>query len=720
MRRAVLSGSLALLVLAGWLAMPASAGVSVAIPKQYAYPANSYNLSALAWDPALDTFITAGYGNNNSIWWSHVLNDTTTPWEMEGDVRIDWFLFGIFARAGYPSNVGTLSFWGVNFNPTNGKYYFEGIASLKGPSGSTRLATEPDITIYDPRLPDSLAVVPTGVTLSNAGGIYSLVDASINPGTGQPRVNFITSGVQAGDRITLYPVDTWSAVTSDFYTVTQVVSATELRLDRDPVWAGQTTATDVGYLLSLQPHVTLGTFRQVFPYYATNVTTGPKTYTGGLSPDGQTLYVAEATTGGVIAVSTTTHESFSVYVPQTTLYDYVQAQAATGRLKAINQPAPVSIYANSLTSGWADQSVGTTVNLNTLDPNYPGGTKSIAVTYNAAGSEFILRHTSTTSVSPDAADFAYVRFAIHGGATGGQTLAFHALDDSGSPGPDVTLTPPTAATWTVVDVPVSQLGVARFDGLVWKSTAAAAQPTFYVDEIALVYTTPPPTHLAEFDPNNAQVTAGAQIATDSAGRVWFTEGETDDLLWTTDGVQIHTLLTSNQIQSVTGGGSTSTLSTGVQFLGLTVDPMGTVYWSDNSTRGIWKAPACGGVDNIRLVASGPEIAAAIGLPVGKLPRGMNCFTIRNGKLLTYNYVDVEATCIYQVDLNSFQYGDFSADLDVDSEDLGWFGQALAGPDVVTPPPGCSTELFEHADLAGDSDVDLADFAKLQQFASGAL
>jgi hypothetical protein len=60
------------------------------------------------------------------------------------------------------------------------------------------------------------------------------------------------------------------------------------------------------------------------------------------------------------------------------------------------------------------------------------------------------------------------------------------------------------------------------------------------------------------------------------------------------------------------------------------------------------------------------------------------------------------------DLTITRPGDFNADADVDLDDFRIVDACLNGPDVATPPVGCSPANFADADLDGDNDVDLRD------------
>ena len=64
-------------------------------------------------------------------------------------------------------------------------------------------------------------------------------------------------------------------------------------------------------------------------------------------------------------------------------------------------------------------------------------------------------------------------------------------------------------------------------------------------------------------------------------------------------------------------------------------------------------------------------------------------------------------------------GDFNDDGEVDLADYAIFTDCMAGPDVTTPPEGCSADQFSDTDLGNDGDVDLSDFGLFQgYFADG--
>jgi hypothetical protein len=156
------------------------------------------------------------------------------------------------------------------------------------------------------------------------------------------------------------------------------------------------------------------------------------------------------------------------------------ALAALPNGRALAAPQP--IYADSLATGWADWSF-TTHDLQATAPIH-SGSKSISVTYGAWQGLF-LHHPGVAT-----AGFTKLTFFIHGGAAGGQKLQLYATrasDTGGNHGPDVTLPQPAANTWIEVQVPLADLGAAgaTITGLTWHDTTGGAQPTLYIDDIAL-------------------------------------------------------------------------------------------------------------------------------------------------------------------------------------------------------------------------------------------
>jgi len=691
--------------------------VAIVIPHTYTIGNNYF--SCFDYNPLKDPdeFITTGYGSGKDIRWSHVLDDTVEPWSLAGGVLMNSSQIEFFCRDGYASYSLSYNAWGMKFNPLNEKYFIGCISNLRDPfSGGIRVETERDLILFDPDLPNGSPIRPSGVTVSNSGGNYLLVDSQISGSSG-----FLQTGVCVGDQLTLYPLFYTAEIYSGTYTITEIVNDNTVGLDRVPLWAGSPSqSNDLPYILKMQPWLTLQTFRQNLSYYAEDLTRGPKAHNpGGISPDRLTYYIGDITTGHVLAVDTQQRETFSVFVPQAQIASYVQSLVDSGRHFPI-YPDTDALYLDDYVGNWSDESVDTTVDPENTAPTWDGSDASVSVAFDAASAVFRLHATYDVEdgeLPRDATHYTNLEFHIHGGTIGGQSMTLNLYDDLGNPGTAVVVPAPPAGSWAFVQIPVSSFGVSTIGDFVLTNTAGAAQLEFFVDQIELVWVDPLPPGVYTYDPDLSGV-ASAQIACDAQGRVWFSEGESDDLLWTQDGVTLHPFLTSEDIvaEYIASGSLDLTgyygVSNKVQFLGLTVDPMGTVYWADNQTRSIWKAPANEPADHIIEIATKSEIKAALGL--SQDPRGLNNFVIRGHELLTFNFVD--SNTVYKVDLNTQDYGDLNAAFAANLADYAMC-QRCFGADLSQPPEE-GEEDCSRCDVDYDADIDWEDYKSFAEFLLG--
>jgi uncharacterized repeat protein (TIGR01451 family) len=151
-----------------------------------------------------------------------------------------------------------------------------------------------------------------------------------------------------------------------------------------------------------------------------------------------------------------------------------------------------SVYADKLDASWANWSWNTTFTQSSTAYVH-GGSFSMAATLTAAWAGLYL---GTNSALP-AGDYAGVRFWIHGGANGGQSLTFKVIDSGGTEYP-IALSPPIGA-WAQITVTLTALGnPGSIAGLVWQDAAGHAQPTFYLDDITLLTSSPPSPGLGPF------------------------------------------------------------------------------------------------------------------------------------------------------------------------------------------------------------------------------
>jgi hypothetical protein len=150
-----------------------------------------------------------------------------------------------------------------------------------------------------------------------------------------------------------------------------------------------------------------------------------------------------------------------------------------------------TIYSDALASDWVNWSWGSTVDFShsTL---VQSGDASMATTYDEGWAGLYLHTENTVNTQY----YSTLRFWIHGGDTGGQQLGVMLADANHKLLTDyVVPVTPQAGTWSQVEVSLSMLGnPSMISGVAWQDTSAAAQPTFYLDQVELVYdATPNPT-----------------------------------------------------------------------------------------------------------------------------------------------------------------------------------------------------------------------------------
>jgi alpha-L-arabinofuranosidase len=151
------------------------------------------------------------------------------------------------------------------------------------------------------------------------------------------------------------------------------------------------------------------------------------------------------------------------------------------------------IYSDSLASGWSDQSYNTTRNFANTSPVH-SGTHSISATITAAYGGIQLSHSPFTNSA-----YGFLSFWLNGGSSGGQQLQVYGiLGSSVQPGRYYLAAPPVNA-WQQYFVPLAALDVqdaTNFNGFAIQDSAGGTEPTFYLDDIQLVSSTPPAvTHL---------------------------------------------------------------------------------------------------------------------------------------------------------------------------------------------------------------------------------
>jgi hypothetical protein len=140
----------------------------------------------------------------------------------------------------------------------------------------------------------------------------------------------------------------------------------------------------------------------------------------------------------------------------------------------------VTIYADSVVSGWQDWSWSATHSFTNTSP-VQSGSASISLTITSAWGALYLHNDSGLNTS----GYNQIEFYINGGSTGGQNLWVIVNGNTGSP---YSVTP-TKNAWTKVVVPLTSVGTpSSITDIYWQDAVGTTVPVVYIDSISLVST----------------------------------------------------------------------------------------------------------------------------------------------------------------------------------------------------------------------------------------
>ncbi len=115
--------------------------------------------------------------------------------------------------------------------------------------------------------------------------------------------------------------------------------------------------------------------------------------------------------------------------------------------------------------------------------------------------------------------------------------------------------------------------------------------------------------------------------------------------------------------------------------------------------------------------TGPPIEPPQNQPIQKSYRDWNTGWPENSWELSECHIPYQAAYVRLMAEFGTCFGDCPADMDSDSDlstaDVAGFIACLSGPEVGTPPPGCSAANFIRADAEAEGDVDMRDFLVMQ-------
>ncbi|HTP65484.1 MAG TPA: glycoside hydrolase family 44 protein [Geobacteraceae bacterium] len=149
--------------------------------------------------------------------------------------------------------------------------------------------------------------------------------------------------------------------------------------------------------------------------------------------------------------------------------------------------ADITIYGDSLASGWADDgSWSTTRNFANTAPVHGTSGKSISVHFDAGWAGLYL-HPGTAI---DMSGYGWeLRFWIYGNTTGNTTITVYTNGAGCGAAPVATV----ANTWSEVRIPLSDMGnPATLTGITWFNNTKNPQSVFYLDDVKIAKSSFPP------------------------------------------------------------------------------------------------------------------------------------------------------------------------------------------------------------------------------------
>ena len=136
------------------------------------------------------------------------------------------------------------------------------------------------------------------------------------------------------------------------------------------------------------------------------------------------------------------------------------------------------IYSDSLSSAWQNWSWDTSIDFANASPSIGQFSMKVSHTEGWAGLQFFT--PNPIMVDPNGG----IRFSIHGGSQGGQSLVFRAVNPAGAE-QDIALAPPVAGRWREYELSAAQIQHSSIQRWFIQNNAPDPVTTYFVDDVSL-------------------------------------------------------------------------------------------------------------------------------------------------------------------------------------------------------------------------------------------